>query len=539
MIQKKLPFILSVTIAVLFSTQTKSQLYINSATFFIQSGATVTVQGNVTSNTNIQGTGLVLLNGSSNQTIDMGGNTIPNLTINNTSNAILLSNAQIGTNLTFTAGNILLGNDSLVIGNSATVTGAGSSTGFVVTNGTGVLTKDSLGTTAFNFPVGYSLTTYLPVSISNAGTVDNISVGSIDHVYNNANSSTGTAFTKEVVDASWNISEAVLGSSNLSITASWASANELAGFNRSKSGISYYITSPASNVGLDLTNAQTGTATGSGPYSYTRTGVTSLGTFAVGFRPVLTPLLVTPKIFLQGAYNSSTLLMNASLSTLLPTTEPYSALTGFTQSGSGGGETSTSAILTNTVSPNNEIVDWIFVQLHRASDSIVVSTRAALLERNGSIVETDGVSPLSMGGNLPGTYFISIRHRNHLGVRTSGTLTLAKTTNTSYDFTIGSSQAYKGVMAPVSTTGGTVYCMWGGDANGNKIVKYTGPSNDENQLLNVTLAGNKAAIISGYLGSDLNLNGQVKYTGPNNDENVLLNTILAGNKATIITQPTF
>ena len=540
--RKKLPLLILTLSAVFLCKIASAQLYINNAQFFIQSGATVTVQGNLTSNVNIQGSGLVVLNGTAAQTVDMGGNIIPNLQVNNTSNVTLLSNAKVDTSLTFTAGNILTGNNNLTIGHSGTITGA-STTSFVVTNGTGSLIKDTLSTTAFTYPVGYATTNYLPVTISNSGTADNISVNSFDHVYSGG--TTGTAFTKEVVDASWNIGEAVAGGSNLSITADWAPADTLAGFNKTKSGISYYITTPAANVGWDLLNSETSTAVGpiAGLYSYTRTGVTSLGTFAVGFRPVLSPLLISSKVFLQGAFNTTTGVMNDELNAVLPTTEPYSAMTNYTQLGSGGGETAASSLLTTT-GTNTSVVDWVFVSLYSSSDSVVVSTRSALILVDGSIVETDGVSPLSMGGNAPGTYYISVRHRNHLGVRTSGTLTLAKITTTAYNFTTGLAQAYKGTvtnnaMATMISGANTIYCMWGGDANGNKVVRYSGPANDESQLLNTTLGGNKGATVSGYNNSDLNMNGSVRYSGPSNDESELLNTILGGNKSTIINQPSF
>ena len=52
--------ILSVSLA----ASATAQLKIDNATFFIQPGATVTVQGDVTSNVDIQGTGLLLLKGS-------------------------------------------------------------------------------------------------------------------------------------------------------------------------------------------------------------------------------------------------------------------------------------------------------------------------------------------------------------------------------------------------------------------------------------------------------------------------------------------
>jgi hypothetical protein len=543
---KKLHFALVVLSTISFSTIAKAQLYINNAQFFIQSNATVTVQGTLTSNTSIQGAGTVIMNGSTNQSLDMGGNTIPKLQINNGANVTLASSVQVDTTLTFTSGKLVLGNYNLTIGssNTAAITGAGSSTGFVVTNGTGVVTKNALGTTAFTFAVGDSTTGaayYFPLTISNSGTSDNYSVACSPHVYTAG--TTGTADTKEVVDASWNVSESVAGGSNLSVTAQWASTNELTGFNRAKGGIGYYIPTAGATLGWDLLNSQTGAATGSNPYTYTRTAITAVGTFAVGTRPVESPLLITPKIYLQSCYNSGTGMMNEGLTAAeIPTTEPYTGMTGFTQVGSGGGETTTAGVLTRTGS-DTDIVDWVFVELRQTSNDAVISTRSVLLERNGTLVETDGTTPVNMAGNAAGTYYFSIRHRNHLGARIMNSIALAKTTTTTYDFTTGLNQAYKGTVSnnQMATLGTNIYGMWGGNLiSGGTTVKYTGPGNDQNALLSTALSGNKAAVINNtYSIYDVNMDGTVKYAGPGNDQNVLLSTILSGNKALVINQPTF
>ena len=515
----------------MFAKFSNAQLYINGAQFFIESGATVTVQGDITSNADILGTGKILLNGLSNQNVDMGNKTIPNLEIDKSvSTTTLVSAAKIGSN-------------NLTMASGATITNPASSK-FVVTNGTGKLIKASLGAVAFTYPVGNSALTYNPVTIANSGTSDDIAVRSLTNVYNNG--LTGIAYTKEVVDASWDISEALAGGSNLSLTASWNGTDELAGFNRNKAGISYYITTPAANIGWDLLNSQTTAATGTNPYSFTRSGITQLGAFAIGTRPVLSPLLVSPKIFLQGNFSAGVMTDNLRTLNLIPTVEPYTALSAsFTQSGSGGGETSPSTVIGSAAPASNDaIVDWVFVQLHDGSTGAVLSTRSALLQRDGDVVETDGVSPVNMAGNAVGTYFISVRHRNHLGVRSMNNINMtnAKTVAVPYDFTTAQSQAYLGSVvtnAQMAALTGGVFGLWAGNANSNTNVKYSGPSNDENQLLNTTLGGNKGLILSGYNNADLNLNGQVKYSGPGNDENVLLNTVLTGLKSLIINQPTF
>jgi hypothetical protein len=538
---KKLHLALMVLSTISFSTIAKAQLYINNAQFFIQSNATVTVEGTLTSNTSIQGPGTVVMGGTTNQSLDMGGNTIPRLQINNGANVTLASNVLVDTTLTFTAGKLVLGNFNLTMGASTTtaITGASASTGFVVTNGTGVLTKNSLGTTAFTFAVGDSTGSaayYFPLTISNSGTSDNYSVGCSPHVYTAGTS--GTADTKEVVDASWAVTEAVAGGSNLSITAQWPVSNELTGFNRAKGGIGYYITAlPVTDTGWDLLNSQTGAASGSGPYSYTRTAVTAVGTFAVGTRPVESPLLVTPKVFLQGCYNTSTLMMNEGLSTAsIPTTEPYTGMTGFTQVGSGGGETTTATVLARN-NLSTDIVDWVFVELRRTSDDAVVSTRSVLLQRNGTLVETDGVTPVNMAGNVAGSYYFSIRHRNHLGVRILNAISLAKTTTTNYDFTTSLNQAFKGSVTnnQMATLGANIYGMWGGNVVNDLVTRKTGPAgiNDYTSLLGAITTSTGL-----YSVFDVNMDGAIKKTGPAsaNDYTEFIGIL---NSLNIITQPTF
>ncbi len=526
----------------------KAQLYIDNAQLTIQSGASVVVQGDVTSNSNILGDGKLVLKGTTSQNVSMNGNTIPNLEVDNTSNVNLTSNTQIGSNLTFTNGKINAGNFDVKFSSTATVTGATDSK-YIVTGGTGKVTKAGLSTTAFTYPVGFNSSSYNPLTISNSGTSDDISVRCLDSAYLSGTS--GTSLSADVVNTSWDLTESVAGGSNLSITANWAATDELSGFNRTKGAISNYITAPAANIGWDALNTNLASATGTGPYSTTRSGITSVGAFAVGTKQILSPLLVSPKVFLQGNYSSGTGLMSDALrsANLIPLNEPYGTQTGiagttnpFSHSGSGGGEKSTASVVGSAAgsSSNNTIVDWVFVQLQSTSGGPVVSTRAALLQRDGDIVDVDGVSPLNMAGNAPGNYFVSVRHRNHLGVRSASSISLSKTTTTNYDFTTALTQAVansgNNAMAPV----GTKFCMWGGNANSNTNVRYSGISNDEVQLLNTCLGGNKSAILSNqYSSCDLNLNGNVRYSGINNDEVILLNTVLGGNKSKIISQATF
>ncbi len=542
----------------LLGLSSNAQLFISSgATFQIQSGAVVTVQGDVTSSADILGPGKLQLKGAGNQNLNMNGFTIPNLEIDNVANTTLTGNTRIGTDLLFTNGNIQVGNFNLSMSSTGTITSS-SNTKYIVTNGTGSLIKESLGASAFLFPVGNSLTSYNPITISNSGTVDNIGARVLAQSY--ANGLTGTAFSKEVVDATWDLSEAVAGGSSLSMTAEWRTtqSDELTGFDRTKSGISNYIATAGPTQGWDLLNSQVGAATGTNPYTFTRTGVSNLGAFAIGTRPVLSPLLVSPKIYLQGPFNTTTSVMADGLRTIavasggttdathgvIPVADPYTGLSGFTHSGSGGGETiSTGVFGVFNVTNNDAIVDWVFVQLHDGVTGTVLSTRAALLQRDGDVVETDGVSPVNMAGNAAGNYYVSVRHRNHLGVRSLSNIALAKTSTTVYNFTTGLGQAFAGAVAnnPMAALTPTAsFGLWGGDATGNKQTRYSGGGNDQNQLLNISLGGNVGASLNGvYNRSDLNMNGRVTYSGGANDQNILLNVVLGGLIGAVLTQPSF
>ena len=83
----------------LFFDQTiaKAQLYINSSKFFINSTSTLFIkQQDVIGNYSIAGNGTVQLNGTALQNIDMNGNAIPNLKVENAINANVTSTCQTG-----------------------------------------------------------------------------------------------------------------------------------------------------------------------------------------------------------------------------------------------------------------------------------------------------------------------------------------------------------------------------------------------------------------------------------------------------------
>lgn len=111
---------------------------------------------------------------------------------------------------------------------------------------------------------------------------------------------------------------------------------------------------------------------------------------------------------------------------------------------------------------SDAIVDWVFLELRQGNTgaTYVVYTKAGLLQKDGDIVAIDGVSPIQFEG-INGSYFITIRHRNHLGFRTASAYPMSHQ-HTSLDFTNNLIPIAGSV--PFIQIGGT-YTMIGGDAN--------------------------------------------------------------------------
>ena len=151
--------------------------------------------------------------------------------------------------------------------------------------------------------------------------------------------------------------------------------------------------------------------------------------------PLLGPIALQAKVLLQGSYPFGGSMMYDSLRSqgLISLTEPYTAAANFAHVGEGGGETITSSVLQQT--GIDAIVDWVFVELRSATDSTqVVTTRSALVQRDGDVVDVDGTSILTFNVATPTDYYIAIRHRNHLGAMTANSYALS-TTPVIVDFT--------------------------------------------------------------------------------------------------------
>lgn len=189
------------------------------------------------------------------------------------------------------------------------------------------------------------------------------------------------------------------------------------------------------------------------------------------------------KAFLEGAYNTSSNAMNSTLNAILPTTQPYN-IAPWNYNG-------TESIATS----NSNIVDWVLIELRQTSDNSLVSRKAALLHTNGNIYHTDGIQGVDFG-TLSGSYYVVLRHRNHLPIISANAVTLPNIT--AYDFSNVNTQVQGGNTTIRDVNG--VRMIKTGDFDSNGILNYA----DYNVFMAQFLSGN-----SNYVSSDANFDNNL------------------------------
>jgi hypothetical protein len=258
-------------------------------------------------------------------------------------------------------------------------------------------------------------------------------------------------------------------------------------------------------------------------------------------------LTVSPQVVLQtrvilsGPYNAQTGLMHDSLrvNNYIPQTEPYSASPFFPAIGGAGNEQLDPTIL--AVSGPDAIVDWLYLELRSASNPATrIATKRALLQRDGDVVShVDGVSPVTFSGTPGGMYYISVKHRNHLGVMSAAAVYLAPCAGSSFDFTLPGVVYVNPVIANVPRrVFGSVHTLWSGDASVNKNTKYNGASNDKTPILNTVGIATPNNTVYGYREQDCNMDGKVRYNNTDNDRQEVLNNVGVSTPNAILFQHT-
>ena len=235
------------------------------------------------------------------------------------------------------------------------------------------------------------------------------------------------------------------------------------------------------------------------------------------FRVLNSPnVALSLKVFLEGAYDTGTGLMRDDLRVqgLIPLTEPYTAA-GFSLV-SNTTPSTTAPVL--AIAGNNAIVDWVLVEARATLSPFgVLQSRTALVQRDGDVVATDGVSPVLFSLSA-GSYHMALRHRNHFGVMTENPVTLSVTTS-SLDFT---SAAFGNYGTEAQKTIGSLRALWAGNVLRDASLKYIGTSNDRDPILTAVGGTTPNNTAPGYLATDVNMDGVVKYTGASNDRDIIL-----------------
>nr|WP_158231438.1 M60 family peptidase N-terminal accessory domain-containing protein [Gaetbulibacter sp. 4G1] len=206
---------------------------------------------------------------------------------------------------------------------------------------------------------------------------------------------------------------------------------------------------------------------------------------------------IAPVVFLQGATLNPNLgeesLMRDDLreAGLIPTTSPYA-----------DGLTCDASVF--AVTGANAIVDWVWLELRNsATSTTVVTSRSALLQRDGDIVDIDGVSVDIAFTAVADSYYLVIGHRNHLGILSANTYNMSH------------------VSRPVNLSSSSINIAGGSNASihlsNGKFGLIGGDFDANGQVQNTDLSGVRPILgQSQYSTGDLDMNSQVQNTDINN-----------------------
>lgn len=246
------------------------------------------------------------------------------------------------------------------------------------------------------------------------------------------------------------------------------------------------------------------------------------------------------KVMLQGAlFNVSDGLMRDDLRTggHIPLTQPYSSGLGvrFTHVNGNTVQTTTAGVLQANAGTGNAIVDWVFIEIRDASTpATVLKTVSALVQRDGDVVAANGGALVV--SNLPGSFKISIKHRNHFGAMGANTITVSNGQAT-LDFTTLAGTALYSLPGNTSNismaTVDGVRALYAGNANSDIRTKYDGITNDRQTIGSqvLTYPANSGQVLNysnavGYFTGDINMDGKALYDGSGNDRQIILSIVI-------------
>jgi hypothetical protein len=239
----------------------------------------VTMNGNMTVDQDLSGTGNYVATGSYNLTFTGNNMTVASFSAG-TSTVNLWGNVQkingytfynvnhkneqtqlqadvtVNHTLSFATGNIICGSHNLTIGSSGTISDAGISTGYIVTDGGGALVMNATSGSML-YPIGHSATEYNPLTLTAASGTVSCQVSVADGLTDQS----GATVTSHAVNATWTITPASPGA--VSISTQWTNGS---------SGATLSIDPPQELTGFDESNV----------YLCYRTSANSIWTYTSG-----------------------------------------------------------------------------------------------------------------------------------------------------------------------------------------------------------------------------------------------------------------
>jgi PGF-pre-PGF domain-containing protein len=224
-------------------------------------------------------------------------------------NGVKLKNPLSLYHLELANGSLLL--DSADVEVTRYITG-GSSSSHVVTSGSGMLRRTNVGASTVIFPIGASKTSYDPVSLTNAGTVDTFSAR-VDTLVTNPPAFRGNG--NFIMNREWHISEKKAGGSNVMATF---------GMDSSKLNINNTTFTPANVVLAHYNNNSWNELPATrNNEAVTAMGLTQFSTFAIANAGAFTRVGIAENRFQYGlkAYpNPTTDILNIDFLNITPNT---------------------------------------------------------------------------------------------------------------------------------------------------------------------------------------------------------------------------
>jgi hypothetical protein len=470
--------------------------YLNLNNGRISNNGNIEIYGEWTNNGNTQaitagGSGITSFKGNTPQNI--GGNAdshFNSLYIENDSSVFLSTNVNIEDKLNILSGRIHLSDYDLNLG----VSGEDISTGsghFVVTDGTGKFSMFVPGGSLKTFRVGPQTWNYCYITNHAAG--DIFSVNIMQDILTGGTTGTTIPEIEDCVLLTWNVSPSDIANANYRLFVDWYEYQEGSTFDRCHSALGYYYNGQWNG------NIEVPACSGS-IHNQKMDNINFAGSFAVGDlespMALLLELKIDLKAFLEGPYDGVDMSTALNTNNQIPLSQPFN-----TSPWNYNGSESVSAIPAG-------VVDWVLIEgrdsptPEQATNSQIFTKQAAFLLSDGSIVGTDGVSPVSFLHYQPMyELFVVIHHRNHLSILSNNYLTENNGVYT-YDFTTTSAQAYNNGQKELE---GGAYGMYGGDANADGQIDATDKS------LWTANAGTK-----GYRKEDFNMDTQICNKDKNN-----------------------